>query len=76
MGFRARVACESSMEKEKENVNPRSKNRRLSLSLPKKQKTRFADIPDDTLESMSAYHMPKNSALNSKWALKRLVCRL
>ena len=63
---------------EKENVKPvqasepSAKKRRLSLSLSKKKKNRFADIPDDTLESMASYHMPKNSAQNSKWALNNL----
>ena len=53
---------------EKENVNPNNK-KRLSLSL---KKNRFASTSEDTLEYMSKYNMPKNSATSSKWALKNL----
>ncbi len=60
---------------EKENSEPNTKKRRLSLSRKKKKMNdvdRFADIPNETLESMATYNMPKNSALNSKWAMNNL----
>ena len=65
------------MEKENSEPNcqaekePDAKKRHLSLSRTKKR--RFADVSGEKLESMSTYSMPKNSALNSKWAINNLT---
>ena len=60
---------------EKENVDSNvgasaSKKRRLSLSL--KKCSRFADISEETVESFACASIPKNSALNNKWAMRNL----
>ena len=57
---------------EKENVDANAgasapKKRRLSLSL--KKHSRFADVSEETVESFACASVPKNSVLNSKWAL-------
>ena len=61
---------------DKENVQPQSKKRRLSLSLKKKEvasTSRFADVTEETLDSLASYSMPKNSAVNCKWAMCNLT---
>ena len=56
-----------------ENIDPNAvKKRRLSLSLKKKQGSRFGTTSKEQLESMSSYTMPKNSAVSSTWAIKNL----
>ena len=58
----------------KENIEPQPKRKRLSLSLKNnKKEDSFASITRDELEQMSKYKMPKNSELNSKWAMKNLA---
>ena len=58
----------------KKNIEPQPKRKRLSLSLKNnKKEDRFASITRDELEQMSKYKMPKNSELNSKWAMKNLA---
>ena len=61
---------------DKENVEPQSKKRRLSLSLKKKEvasASQFADVTEETLDSLASYSMPKNSAVNCKWAMRNLT---
>ena len=61
---------------EKENVytntgGSATKKRRLSLSL--KKHFRFADVSEETVESFACASLPKNSALNGKWAVRNLA---
>ena len=60
---------------EKENVDANAgesatKKRRLSLSL--KKHSRFADVSEEAVESFACVSLPKNSALNGKWAMRNL----
>ena len=56
---------------DKENEEPKPKKKRLSLYLQKKKREdRFSTVTSDALKEMSSYKMPKNSELNSKWAMK------
>ena len=60
---------------EKENVGANAgasapKKRRLSLSL--KKRSRCADVSEEPVESFACASIPKNSALNSKWAMHNL----
>ena len=55
---------------DKENVEPKKK--RLSLSLNKKNTSRFGSTSKETLKAMATVTLPKNSAHSSKWATKNL----
>ena len=60
---------------EKENVDANAaasalKKRRPLLSL--KKHSRFADVSEETVESFVCASVPKNSALNSKWAMRNM----
>ena len=53
---------------EKENIEPPTKRRRLSLSLPK---DRFDfTVDDDQLKQAMKTYCGKNTEINNKWALK------
>ena len=58
------------MEKENSDANAGGsamKKRYLSLSL--KKHSRFANVSEETVESFACASLPKNSALNGKWAV-------
>ena len=66
--------CGSGLDDEQGEYRATAKKKRLSLSLKNnKKEDRFASITRDELEQMSKYKMPKNSELNSKWAMKNLA---
>ena len=64
---------------EKENVGTNSggsatKKRHLLLSL--KKHSRFADVSEETVESFACASLPKNSALDGKWAVRNLSLKV
>ena len=49
-----------------------SATQKRRLSLPLKKHSRFADVSEEMMESFACASLPKNLALNGKWA----VCNL
>ena len=72
------IACDrmiASYIMEKENIDMiagASARKNRHLSLPLKKHSRFADVSEETVESSACASIPKNSALNRKWAIRYL----